>query len=87
MFQPKLLSKSLSTRRSQFSVHWMRRKASWAILLRRPQGWCPTALGELHRVLAQHDFDPVKLQRAHERASHKALAGHPVFTYSLRRSM
>jgi tetratricopeptide (TPR) repeat protein len=44
------------------------------ILLRRPQGWSPTALGELRRVLTQHDFDPAKLQRAHERASHKALA-------------
>jgi type I restriction enzyme R subunit len=45
-----------------------------AILCRRPQGWCPTALAELRRVLAQHDFDVPKLQKAHERASHKALA-------------
>jgi type I restriction enzyme R subunit len=45
-----------------------------AVLCRRPQGWCPAALAELRRVLAQHDFDVPKLQKAHERASHKALA-------------
>jgi type I restriction enzyme R subunit len=44
------------------------------ILLRRPQSWCPSALTELRRVLAQNDFDPAKLQRAHERTSHRALA-------------
>jgi len=44
------------------------------ILLQRPNGWCPKALADLRLALARNEFDVPKLQAAHERASHKALA-------------
>lgn len=44
------------------------------ILLKRPKKWRPQILEELRRTLTQNSFDPIVLQRAHERASHKALA-------------
>ncbi|MEJ0089166.1 MAG: type I restriction-modification enzyme R subunit C-terminal domain-containing protein [Limisphaerales bacterium] len=44
------------------------------ILLKRPRDWRPKALEELHRTLAQNQFDERKLQEAHKIASHKALA-------------
>lgn len=45
-----------------------------AVLLRRPKEWKPDVLSELKRLLAQQDFDVIKLQKAHERAGYKPLA-------------
>lgn len=44
------------------------------ILLKRPKDWRPDALDSLRSTLRQNLFDVDKLQKAHERVSHKALA-------------
>lgn len=44
------------------------------ILLDHPRDWQPKALSELRNTLAQNDFDVNRLQKAHEKARHKALA-------------
>jgi len=45
-----------------------------SILLSRPRDWQPKALSELWKTLAQNDFDVNRLQKAHEKTRHKALA-------------
>lgn len=44
------------------------------ILLNHPRDWQPKALSELRNTLAQNDFDVNRLQKAHEKTRHKALA-------------
>ena len=44
------------------------------ILLNRPKDWQPKALDELQQVLARNEFDVNRLQKAHEKSCHKALA-------------
>lgn len=47
---------------------------SLRILLRQPKDWKPEVLEKLRTVLRQFDFEEPKLQEAHEKTNHKALA-------------
>jgi type I restriction enzyme, R subunit len=48
--------------------------AAIKILMHRPKEWRPQALEDLRRELRQHDFDEIKLRRAHSRVYRKDLA-------------